>query len=85
MCPCGKAKESRTHSVGECEMYTEERDVLEDEMRKIDDCDVDNFWYTQDDSEEMIAIVGDKRWQQKSKQEGNKVGKNFVQCMEKTS
>ena len=30
--PCGKAKESRTHIVGECEMYKEERDVLE--MRK---------------------------------------------------
>ena len=85
MCPCGKTIESRSYIVEECEMYTEERDVLEDEMRKIDDCDVDNFWYTQDDSEEMIAIVGDKRWQQKSKQEGNKVGKNFVQCMEKTS
>ena len=28
MCPCGKVKESRTHIVGECEMYKEERDVL---------------------------------------------------------
>ena len=33
MCPCGKAIESRTHIVGECEMYKEERDVLEEEMR----------------------------------------------------
>ena len=32
MCPCGEAKESRTHVVGEYE-YNEERDVLE-EMRK---------------------------------------------------
>ena len=38
MCPCGKAKESRTHIVGE--MYKEERDVLE-EMRKIDECDME--------------------------------------------
>ena len=37
MCPCGKAVESRTHIVGECEIYKEERDVLE-EMRKIDEC-----------------------------------------------
>ena len=34
MCPCGKAVESRTHIVGECAKYQEERDVLE--MRKID-------------------------------------------------
>ena len=36
MCPCGKAVESKTHIVGEREMYKEERDVLE--MRKIDEC-----------------------------------------------
>ena len=36
MCPCGKATESRTHAVGECEVYMEERDVSE-EMRKIDE------------------------------------------------
>ena len=35
MCPCGKAIESRTHIVGECEMYIKgERDVLEYEMRE---------------------------------------------------
>ena len=27
MCPCGKAIESRTHIVGEREMYKDERDV----------------------------------------------------------
>ena len=32
MCPCGKAVESRTHIVGECEIFKEERNVLE--MRK---------------------------------------------------
>ena len=37
MCPCGRAVESRTHMVGECKIYKEERDVLE-EMRKIDEC-----------------------------------------------
>ena len=40
-CPCGKANESRTHVVGECEMYKEEPDVLE--MRKIDGCDMEYF------------------------------------------
>ena len=33
--PCGKAMESRTHIVAECELYKEERDVLEGEMRDI--------------------------------------------------
>ena len=34
MCPCGTTIESRTHVVGECEIYKEERDAFE-EMRKI--------------------------------------------------
>ena len=29
LCSCGKAIESRAHAVGECEMYKEERDVLQ--------------------------------------------------------
>ena len=40
MCPCGKAIESRTHIVGKCEMYKEERDVLKD-MKKVDECDTE--------------------------------------------
>ena len=36
MWPCGKAVESRTHVVGECETCKEERDILLIEMRKID-------------------------------------------------
>ena len=34
MCPCGIAKESRTHIVGECETCKEERDVLGDKANK---------------------------------------------------
>ena len=45
MCPCGKAKESSTHVVGECEKYNEERDVLE-EMWKIGECDGGDIQYT---------------------------------------
>ena len=33
MCPCGTTLESRTHIVGECEIYKEERDALEEGMR----------------------------------------------------
>ena len=36
MCPCGEAIESRTHIVGEREMYKEEWDVLE-KTRKIEE------------------------------------------------
>ena len=44
MCPCGKAIESRTPIVGECEVYKEERDVLEEEMmREMDECDMEEF------------------------------------------
>ena len=41
MCPCAKAEESRTHIVGECEIYKNERDVLE--MRKVDECGMEKF------------------------------------------
>ena len=41
MCPCGKGIEKLSHTVGECEMHKEERDVLE--MRKIDECDMVKF------------------------------------------
>ena len=47
---------SRTHVVGECETYKEERDVLED-MREIDESDVEEF-DTLDSSEKTIAILG---------------------------
>ena len=72
MCLCGKAIESRTHVVGECEMYKEEQDVLEKETREIDECDMDNF-SSLDDSEETIATLRDRRWPQKAKQEGDTV------------
>ena len=37
--------------VEECEMYKEERDVLKEEMREIDDCDMEGFG-TLDSSDE---------------------------------
>ena len=35
MCPCGTIIEGRTHIVGDCEIYKEERDALEEETSKI--------------------------------------------------
>ena len=43
MCPCGTTIESRSHLVRECEICKEERDALEEEMRKFDGCDMKCF------------------------------------------
>ena len=36
-CPCGKARESRIHIVAKCELYKEEQDTLEKEMREVNE------------------------------------------------
>ena len=43
MCTCGPTIESRTHIVGKCEIYKEERDVLEEEICKLNECDMEEF------------------------------------------
>ena len=58
-------------------MYREERDVLEEEMRETDECNVEEFG-TLDSSEKTIAILGDRCWPQAAKQEGVKKSK---QCL----
>ena len=42
-CPCGKARESRTHVVAECELYKEEWDVLEGEIREVTEGGMKSF------------------------------------------
>ena len=77
-----KAVESRTHIVGECEIYKEERDVLK-EMRKIGECDMDKFGTL--DSEKTIAVVGDRWWPQTAKQQGDNIkAKSFYVIYGKT-
>ena len=68
-------QESRTHRVGECEMYEEERHVLE-ETRKIGERDMEKFG-TLHSSEKTIAILGDKMWLQTAKHAGDKISKTF--------
>ena len=60
ICPCGTTIESRTHIVGKCEVYKEERDALEEGIRKLDVCDMEEFGRPES-SEKTIAILGD-RW-----------------------
>ena len=57
--------------MGECEILKEVRHVLE-EMKKIDLCVMEKFG-TLHSSEKTIAILGDTRWPQTAKQEGEKL------------
>ena len=57
-CRCVNADERRTHTaVEECELYKEERNVSEEDMGRIDGCDMTKFG-TLSTSEKTIAIVG---------------------------
>ena len=76
MCPCGTTTESRTHLIGECEIYKEERDALK-EMRSLDVCDIEEFARLES-SEETIAILGDRWWPQTAKQDGDRISKQFL-------
>ena len=77
MCPYGKAIESRTHMVGQYEMYKEERNVIQEDMRKIDEGDMEEFGAL-DRSKKTIAILGDRWWPQAAEQEGDKICKTFL-------
>ena len=74
MCPCGTTIESRTHIVGECEIYKEGRDVLQEEVRKLDVFDIAEFGRPES-SEKTIAILGDRWWPQTAKQDGDRISK----------
>ena len=77
MCPCGTTIESRTDIVGKCEIYKERRDALEEEMRKLDVFDMEEFGRLKS-SEKTIAILGDRWWLQTAKQDGDRISK---QCL----
>ena len=77
MCPCGKAIESRTHIVGECEMCKEEQDVLKEKIRELEECDMEEFGKL-DSSEKTIALLGGRWWPQAAKQEEDKASKKFI-------
>ena len=79
MCPCGTAIESRTH-IAECEIYQEERDALEEGMRKLDECDTEEFGRLES-GEKTIAVLGGRWWPQTAKQEGDRISKQFLCSM----
>ena len=53
-------------------MYKEERYTVEEEMREIEECDVEEFFVHQNSSEKTIAMLGDRWWPQAAKPEGDK-------------
>ena len=75
MCPCSPTIESSTHTGGECEVYRKGRGVLE-EMRKLDDCDMEEFGRIEI-IEKTIAILGDRWWPQMAKQGRDRIRKQF--------
>ena len=69
-------QERVTHTVGQCEIYKEERDAL-GEMRQLDVCDMKMFGRLES-SEKTIAILGDRWWPQTAKQDGDGISKQSV-------
>ena len=58
-------------------MYKEERDVLEEEMRKLDGCDMAELGRLES-SEKTIAILRDRWWPQTAKQDEDRISKQFL-------
>ena len=58
-------------------MYKVQRDVLEEETREIDECDMGEFGKL-DSSEKTIAILRNRWWPQAAKQEGDKISEKFL-------
>ena len=56
---------------------TAKEGLLEEEIRQIDECDTEKF-SALDSSEKTIAVLGDRWWPQKAKQQGHRVTKNVL-------
>ena len=60
-------------------MYKEERDVLEEKMREIDERGMKEFGTLFiDSSGKAIVVLGHRWWPQPAKQEGDKISKTFL-------
>ena len=57
--------------------------MLEGEMRNLNKSDMESF-DALDSREKTIAILGDRWWPQTVKQDGDRMWKVLVQCMEET-
>ena len=77
ICSCGTTIGSRTHIVGECELHKEEQDALEEAMRKLDVCDMEESSKLES-SEKTTAILRGRWWPQTAKQDGDMISKQFI-------
>ena len=69
VCPCGTSTESRTPIVGNCELCKEKWDVIEEEMRQLDERDMEEFGRL-GSSVNTISILRDRWWPQTAKRRG---------------
>ena len=74
VCSCGTTIKRRAHRVGECEINKEDRDALEEEVRKLDVCGMEELG-TLGSNEETIAMLGDRWWPQTAKRDGDRISK----------
>ena len=74
---CGTTIESKSHIVGECEIYKKKRDALEEGMGKLDLCDMEEFGRPES-SEKTIAILGFRWWPQTANQDGDRISKQLL-------
>ena len=77
MCPCGPQLDSRTHIIRGCEIYNEERDVLDGGMTKLDVCDILEFRRLKFGGE-TIAIIRERLWPQAAKQDQDGIDKQSM-------
>ena len=68
--PCGKAE-------AESEMYKEEWDVLEGEVRDVNEGGMESF-DSSDSREKAIAILGDRWWSKQTKQDRDKICRRLL-------
>ena len=80
MCLCGTIIESRSYILGECEIFKEEWDALEEKLRKLYVCDMEKFRRLER-SEKTIDILGDRWWPQTAKQDGDRISKLFLRSI----
>ena len=76
VCPCGTTTEKSWIRIpGECDIYKEERDALEDKIKILNEYDMVEEFRRLESSEKTIAILGDRWWPQTSKQDGHRISK----------
>ena len=73
---CGTALARKTHIVEECEIHKKERNVLEKDTRKFDQCDMEKIGRLES-AKTTTANLGNSWWPQTGKQEGDDKSKLF--------